>query len=90
LPIGPFFAASSALLALLAVMFAGHGVAALQEAGWLPLDPVNFIEVPVLGIYANAQALWLQGGLLAAIIVGFAWGHARRRPAALASGDAIR
>ncbi|MHB1352622.1 MAG: FTR1 family protein [Thiobacillus sp.] len=90
LPIGRFFAASSTLLALLAVIFAGHGVAALQEAGWLPLDPVNFIEVPVLGIYANAQALWLQGGLLAAIIVGFAWGHARRRPAALASGDAIR
>lgn len=89
LPIGPFFAASSALLALLAVMFAGHGIAALQEAGWLPLDPVNFVEIPLLGIYANAQALWLQGSLLAAIIVGFAWGHARRRPTVLAGGDAI-
>lgn len=89
LPIGPFFAASSALLALLAVMFAGHGVAALQEAGWLPLDPVNFIEVPLLGIYANVQALSLQGGLIAVILVGFAWGHARRGPA-LASGDALR
>ncbi|AAZ96676.1 cytochrome c, class I [Thiobacillus denitrificans ATCC 25259] len=89
LPIGPFFAASSALLALLAVMFAGHGVAALQEAGWLPLDPVNFIEVPLLGIYANVQALSLQGGLIAVILVGFAWGHARRG-LALASGDALR
>lgn len=88
LPIGPFFAASSALLALLAVMFAGHGVAALQEAGWLSLDPLNFVEVPVLGVYANAQALWLQGCLLAVIAVGFVWGRARRRPQALAS-DAI-
>ena len=80
LPIGPFFAASSVLLALLGVMFAGHGVAALQEAGWLPLDPVNFFQVPALGMYANQQALWLQGILLAAVTAGFAWGYARRRP----------
>lgn len=79
LPIGPFFAASSVLLALLGVMFAGHGVAALQEAGWLPLDPVNFFQVPALGMYANQQALWLQGILLAAVTAGFAWGYARRR-----------
>lgn len=80
LPIGPFFAASSVLLALLGVMFAGHGVAALQEAGWLPVDPVNFFQVPALGMYANQQALWLQGILLAAVTAGFAWGYARRRP----------
>lgn len=88
LPIGPFFAASSALLALLAVMFAGHGVAALQEAGWLPLDPVNFVEIPLLGVYANAQALSLQGGLLAVIAIALVWGRARRRPPTLASDPA--
>lgn len=33
LPIGPFFGVPSALLALLAVVFVGNGVAALQEAG---------------------------------------------------------
>src|SRR5207344_1149179 len=33
LPIGPFFAVSSWLLALLAVVFVGHGLKALQEAG---------------------------------------------------------
>src|SRR5690606_12288396 len=33
LPIGPFFGVTSGLLALLAIVFAGNGVAALQEAG---------------------------------------------------------
>lgn len=32
LPIGPFFAVTAGLLGLMAVVFAGHGVAALQEA----------------------------------------------------------
>lgn len=35
LPLGPFFKAASALLVVMAIVFAGHGVAALQEAGWL-------------------------------------------------------
>ena len=37
LPLGVFFGASSALIALLAVVLAGKGIAALQEAGWLPI-----------------------------------------------------
>lgn len=79
LPLGLFFSTSSVLLAVLGVMFAGHGVAALQEAGWLPLDPVNFRQIPALGIYANQQALWVQGLLITAVIAGFVWGNVRRR-----------
>lgn len=69
LPLGMFFAASSVLLALMAVVFAGQGVAALQAAGKLPSDPVNFPSVPLLGIYPNLQGLVLQL-LLLALIVG--------------------
>lgn len=36
LPLGPFFKATSALLVVMAVVFAAHGLGALQEAGWLP------------------------------------------------------
>ena len=39
LPIGKFFAYSSALVAVLAVVLAGKGVAALQEAGLIGVTP---------------------------------------------------
>ena len=52
-----FFGATSILLALLAVVFIGKGIAALQEAGALPIDPVNFSGLPALGIYPNVQGL---------------------------------
>src|SRR3546814_7360216 len=39
LPIGRFFFWSSLLMAILAVVLTGKGVAALQEAGWLSVAP---------------------------------------------------
>lgn len=35
LPLGPFFRVTSALLVVMAIIFAAHGVGALQEAGWI-------------------------------------------------------
>src|ERR1039457_6687296 len=55
LPLGPFFAATAGLLALLAVVFAGHGVAALQEAGLIDASPFGFIAFPVLGIHRSEE-----------------------------------
>ncbi len=71
LPLGAFFAASSALLALMAVVFAGQGVAALQEAGRLPATPVSGPTVALLGIHPTLQGLGLQGALLLFIAVLF-------------------
>jgi len=48
LPLRLFFAVNSALLYLLAVVFAGKGVAALQEAGRLPASSVHFPTIDVL------------------------------------------
>lgn len=73
LPVGPFFTVSSTLLALLAVVFVGQGVAALQEAGSLPADLVAFPRVPVLGIYPTVQTLTAQVAALLLVIAGFFW-----------------
>jgi high-affinity iron transporter len=64
LPLGLFFGTTSALLVLLAVIFAGQGIAALQEAGTLPVEPVNFPGIPALGVYPDLLGLLLQAGLI--------------------------
>ncbi|HKJ87700.1 MAG TPA: cytochrome C, partial [Gammaproteobacteria bacterium] len=65
LPLKAFFIASSALLFVLALVLAGKGMLALQEAGWITPVPVSFLRVDLLGIYPYAAPLALQGGLLA-------------------------
>lgn len=68
LPLRPFFAVSSGLIYLLAFIFAGKGVLALQEAGWIASTPVSFVRIDLLGIYPNLQGLMLQGALLLAML----------------------
>ena len=68
LPMRQFFAASSLLLYALAIVLAGHGVAALQEAGWIPATPVSLFRLEWLGIYPTVQGLALQGVLLLAAL----------------------
>lgn len=60
LPLRLFFGVNSALMYLLAVVFAGKGVAALQAAGKLPMHGIDFPRVDMLGIYPNLQSLGLQ------------------------------
>jgi high-affinity iron transporter len=66
LPMRQFFAASSLLLYGLAIVLAGHGIAALQEAGWIPATPLSLFRIEWLGIYPTWQGLALQGALLCA------------------------
>ncbi|MGD9952847.1 MAG: cytochrome c/FTR1 family iron permease [Burkholderiales bacterium] len=75
LPIGPFFGWTSGLLALLAVVFTGHGIAALHEAGVVGVHGFDFSAVPLLGIYPSAEALGAQ--LLALLLVAYAFLAAR-------------
>ena len=72
LPIGPFFAGTAGLLALLAVVFAGNGVAALQEAGVLDAGAVRFVSLPLLGIHPTWQGLLAQG-LTLLLVAGGVW-----------------
>lgn len=80
LPVGLFFSVSGMVLAMLAVIFTGQGIAALQEAGKIGVDAVAFIAVSVLGIYPTAQTLAAQAAVIIVIATGFWWaGRARRR-----------
>ncbi|HEX7054365.1 MAG TPA: cytochrome c/FTR1 family iron permease [Burkholderiales bacterium] len=80
LPIGLFFGATSALLALLALVFTGHGLAALQEAGVLGVSALPFPPLPLLGIYPSVEVV--AGQLVVALLVASAFFLARSRAAA--------
>ncbi|HEK1770610.1 TPA: FTR1 family protein [Pseudomonas putida] len=69
LPLSLFFSINAALLCALSVVFAGHGVKALQEAGVLGTRPVPFFEFDWLGIHADAYSLSAQALALLAIVV---------------------
>jgi high-affinity iron transporter len=64
LPLKLFFRINAVFLYVLAVVFAGKGIAALQEAGKLPIDSVPFIEIDALGIYPNVESLSVQAFLI--------------------------
>jgi high-affinity iron transporter len=68
LPLRQFFVLSAGLMIALAVVFAGKGVAALQEAGRVALDPVAFPRIELLGVYPSLQSLGAQALLLAAAV----------------------
>lgn len=72
LPIAKFFAASSALVALLSVVLIGKGIAALQEAGMLNVTPVSAPRIDLLGIYPSQQTLMAQMIVILLIALGFA------------------
>ena len=74
LPIGPFFTVASSLLALMAVIFVGNGIAALQAAGVLNVTNVRFFSLPILGIHPTVQSLVPQA-LILALIAGGIWSN---------------
>jgi len=71
LPIGPFFAVTSILLASMAVVFAGQGVAALQEAGVVSITPLSFPDAPVVGLFPTAQTLAAQAAMALIVVASF-------------------
>ncbi|AIN61396.1 cytochrome c/FTR1 family iron permease [Pseudomonas soli] len=75
LPLSLFFSINAALLCALSVVFAGHGVKALQEAGVLGTRPVAFFEFDWLGIHADLYSLSAQAVALLAIV--FLYGRSR-------------
>jgi high-affinity iron transporter len=85
LPLALFFGINAALLCALSVVFAGHGVKALQEAGIFGTKPVPFFEFDWLGIHADAYSLSAQLIALLAISVlyGRSWVAEKRRAQAV-------
>jgi high-affinity iron transporter len=76
LPITKFFTYSSWLMAVLTVVLAGKGLAALQEAGMVGIAPVAFVpRVELVGLFPTMQTIAAQ--LL--VLVVLAWGFRRNQ-----------
>lgn len=72
LPITQFFRYSSYLMAILAVVLVGKGVAAIQEAGLVGVTPLPFVpRLDLLGLQPSLQVVFAQGLVLLALAIGF-------------------
>lgn len=70
----PFFAVTGVMLYYMAFVFAGKGIAELQEARVLPLTVIEGApRIPVLGIYPTLESLVVQGLILALALVAAVW-----------------
>lgn len=82
LPVSAFFKYSSALIAVLAVVLAGKGIAGLQEAGMIDIAPLAQIpRIPVLGLFPTWESVGAQLLTVAIIAAGARYNGslARRR-----------
>ena len=72
LPISKFFQYSAALIAVLAVVLVGKGVAALQEAGLIGVIPLaGFPRIELLGLYPTVQSLTAQTVTILLLAAGY-------------------
>ena len=88
LPLKPFFGVTSAFLYYMAFVFAGKGIAELQEGGLVPTTIIQGApRLPALGIYPTVESLLVQGLLVTLLIVALVWTFgiepSRRRARAL-------
>lgn len=60
LPMRQFFLASAVLMVALAILFAGRGVGALQEAGRIPSRPLGIPGIEYIGVHPTVQAAAVQ------------------------------
>ena len=87
LPITTFFRYSAILIAVLAVVLAGKGVGALQEAGLIGITPLEGVpRLTVIGLFPTLEAVAAQLLTLAAVLAGFRTA-ARPRPLAAAAAE---
>ena len=83
LPLRQFFAVSGIFMLVLAFVFTGNGIAALQEAGRIPLDPINIPSIELLGIHANIQSAGMQLLLVVVAVVMLYVSESGRRKTAV-------
>lgn len=73
LPIGKFFTYSSWLMAVLTVVLAGKGIAALQEAGIVGIAPLRSVpRISLVGLFPTTQTVAAQVLMITALAIGFA------------------
>ena len=80
IPLRPFFIFTSALMYILAVSFAGGGIAELQEAGVVSQTVLESSVIPTidyLGIYPTAETLGAQGFMIL-LAIGMVYYRSRK------------
>ena len=88
LPITQFFSWSSILIAILAVVLAGKGIAGLQEAGILGVVPLaNVPRIALLGLFPTTETVLAQAAAILVLVAGF-WYSGRSAATAHSSGSA--
>ena len=74
LPLKPFFAVTGLFLYYMAFLFAGRGVAELQEGGIIATTVLPWApRIPALGIYPTVESLLAQGVLAALLLGALVW-----------------
>ncbi|MEO8226069.1 MAG: FTR1 family protein [Gemmatimonadota bacterium] len=74
LPLKPFFGLTSAFLYYMAFVFAGKGIAELQEGALVPTTILPWApRIPALGIYPTAESLGAQAVLFALFVGALVW-----------------
>jgi high-affinity iron transporter len=74
LPLKPFFGFTSAFLYYMAFVFAGKGIAELQEGALIPTTILpGWPRIPALGIYPTFESLLAQGLLVVLLMVALVW-----------------
>jgi high-affinity iron transporter len=76
LPLRRFFQVNGLFMFALAIVFAGKGIAALQEAGWVGVSFISVPRIDWLGIYPTVQSI---GAQLMMIVVAAVWMSFRTR-----------
>ena len=85
LPLKPFFIATSILMYIMAIAFAGGGIKELQEGDLIGVTPVNFVHsVDILGIYPTLETLAPQAVLLLLAMVSIVY-YRKKTPARAAA-----
>jgi high-affinity iron transporter len=74
LPLKPLFGITGSFLYYMAFVFAGKGIADLQEGGAVSLTPLDWApRVPAMGIYPTVESLAAQGVLVVLAILALVW-----------------
>ncbi len=74
LPLKPFFAVTSGFLYYMAFVFAGRGIAELQEGGLVSTTIVAWApRIPAVGVYPAVESLAVQGILLLLLVAALVW-----------------
>ncbi|HET6612292.1 MAG TPA: FTR1 family protein [Kofleriaceae bacterium] len=76
---GPMLTGLGTILCALAVILAGKGVRALQEAGTVAIRPITGPRIDILGVFPTLETLLAQAAVLLAFVALTGWALARGR-----------